>query len=301
MKKITLLLLGLLVMTSVSADENNYVPLVREGVVWEYVRFNSYIWLNPNSEETFLYSFEFKGTTDIVGEDGLSTTYYNLYRTNYDKEGNAQEPYLAALAKEEGKIVTAIDKNYGFTYSVPDTVYDFNKPMFLPDMAIEQYDNCCPLPYDLDRCELIEVEIAGTIRKGYHICTDYPYDSDHIIDDFKTIEGVGVACLFGDLLMPYRPFVTKAPVLSEVDYGDDMAGLSAIYENGELVYKGVLYDFAQQLKDPDAITTVQGNKQIANVCYYNLAGVESAEPQQGVNIKVTTYTDGTRSSEKVLK
>jgi hypothetical protein len=35
--------------------------------------------------------------------------------------------------------------------------------------------------------------------------------------------------------------------------------------------------------------------------YYNLAGVESAEPFKGVNIKVTTYCDGTRSSEKVLK
>ena len=37
MKKIALFLLGLLVMTSASADENEYVPLVREGVVWEYV------------------------------------------------------------------------------------------------------------------------------------------------------------------------------------------------------------------------------------------------------------------------
>ena len=33
---------------------------------------------------------------------------------------------------------------------------------------------------------------------------------------------------------------------------------------------------------------------------YNLTGVESAEPQQGINIKVTTYSDGTRKSEKVV-
>ena len=80
-----------------------------------------------------------------------------------------------------------------------------------------------------------------------------------------------------------------------------MSGLSAVYENGELVYMGCKYDEAQELKNPDAITTVDGSKQPQGVCYYNLAGVESAEPQQGVNIRVTTYTDGSRTSEKVLK
>ena len=81
-----------------------------------------------------------------------------------------------------------------------------------------------------------------------------------------------------------------------------MASLSAVYENGELVYKGRAYDEAQQLKEEfNAITNIAGDKQTVGVRYYNLAGVESAEPQQGVNIKVTTYNDGTRSSEKVIK
>ena len=35
--------------------------------------------------------------------------------------------------------------------------------------------------------------------------------------------------------------------------------------------------------------------------YYNLAGIESSEPQQGVNIKVTTYSNGIRTSEKIIK
>ena len=80
-----------------------------------------------------------------------------------------------------------------------------------------------------------------------------------------------------------------------------MTGLSAVYENGELVYQGCLYDEAQELKNPNAITTVAGDKQVANVRYYNLAGIESAEPFDGVNIRVTTYTDGTRSTDKILK
>ena len=50
-----------------------------------------------------------------------------------------------------------------------------------------------------------------------------------------------------------------------------------------------------------AITTVAGDKQVKSVRYYNLTGVESAEPVKGVNIKVTTYSDGTRKSEKMVR
>ena len=80
-----------------------------------------------------------------------------------------------------------------------------------------------------------------------------------------------------------------------------MSGLSAVYENGELVYMGCKYDEAQELKQPDAITTVSGDKQAVSVRYYNLAGVESATPFKGVNIRVTTYNDGTRTTVKVIK
>ena len=52
MKKIALFLLGLLVMTSASADENEYVPLVREGVVWEYVSYNSELGILPDLAST---------------------------------------------------------------------------------------------------------------------------------------------------------------------------------------------------------------------------------------------------------
>ena len=42
-------------------------------------------------------------------------------------------------------------------------------------------------------------------------------------------------------------------------------------------------------------------KTVAGRKYYNLAGMESDRPFEGVNIIVTTYTDGSRSSAKVLK
>lgn len=42
-------------------------------------------------------------------------------------------------------------------------------------------------------------------------------------------------------------------------------------------------------------------KQVASEVYYNLAGMASAQPFSGVNVKVTTYTDGSKKAEKVVR
>ena len=52
---------------------------------------------------------------------------------------------------------------------------------------------------------------------------------------------------------------------------------------------------------PTAISTVASSKEVAGKKYVNLAGVESATPFQGVNIEVTTYTDGTHSTTKTVR
>lgn len=49
------------------------------------------------------------------------------------------------------------------------------------------------------------------------------------------------------------------------------------------------------------VEDVQANKTVAGVKYVNLAGQMSATAFSGVNIVVTTYTDGTTSTAKVIK
>ena len=51
------------------------------------------------------------------------------------------------------------------------------------------------------------------------------------------------------------------------------------------------------------VTAVNGiaAKTIAGVKYYNLAGVESLRPFNGINVVVTTYSDGTTSTSKMVK
>lgn len=52
---------------------------------------------------------------------------------------------------------------------------------------------------------------------------------------------------------------------------------------------------------PTSIFGVISAKEVADVKYYNVAGVESDRPFQGVNIEVTRYTDGSKSTRKILK
>lgn len=56
--------------------------------------------------------------------------------------------------------------------------------------------------------------------------------------------------------------------------------------------------------NPDLATGVEdvnAEKTVAGVVYYNLLGAASDRPFEGVNVVVTTYTDGTKSSKKILK
>ena len=57
--------------------------------------------------------------------------------------------------------------------------------------------------------------------------------------------------------------------------------------------------------DADKVATgvndVSSAKEVKGVSYFNMMGVESAQPFDGVNIMVTTYTDGTQSAAKVLR
>lgn len=56
--------------------------------------------------------------------------------------------------------------------------------------------------------------------------------------------------------------------------------------------------------NPDLATGVEdvnAEKTVAGVVYYNLLGAASDRPFEGVNVVVTTYTDGTKSSKKIVK
>ena len=64
---------------------------------------------------------------------------------------------------------------------------------------------------------------------------------------------------------------------------------------------GDLEDTTFNVQVVTAVKDINTNKAVAGVKYYNLAGVESNVPFDGVNVVVTTYTDGTKAASKVIK
>lgn len=74
--------------------------------------------------------------------------------------------------------------------------------------------------------------------------------------------------------------------------------------NADNAFKNDLVCDIRMLQDPDvptAITDVAASTSPVAVDYYNVAGVRSSTPFKGVNIVVTQYSDGSRTTEKMVK
>jgi hypothetical protein len=52
---------------------------------------------------------------------------------------------------------------------------------------------------------------------------------------------------------------------------------------------------------PTAVENVNADKQMTGVQYVNMAGMTSDKPFEGMNVVVTTYSDGTTTTAKVIK
>lgn len=65
--------------------------------------------------------------------------------------------------------------------------------------------------------------------------------------------------------------------------------------------KFVVYPLDLDANMATGVNDVNSAKEVKGVSYFNMMGVESAQPFDGVNIMVTTYTDGTQSAAKVFR
>ena len=74
--------------------------------------------------------------------------------------------------------------------------------------------------------------------------------------------------------------------------------------NAEVSTKYLVYPLTLTNSGTSIITSVvdvEATREVAGVKYYNMQGMESAQPFTGVNVVVTTYTDGSRATTKVVK
>lgn len=92
------------------------------------------------------------------------------------------------------------------------------------------------------------------------------------------------------------PAKTYDCTITETYYSTGVAS-----ENNANDGNGPVTHFKVTVKASDGINDVNADKAVAGVQYFNLAGQASATPFEGVNVVVKTYTDGSKSVNKVIK
>jgi hypothetical protein len=84
-------------------------------------------------------------------------------------------------------------------------------------------------------------------------------------------------------------------------YGYNFTAIIKKTESKDAGYMVYPLDLDEGIDPATAIESiVAGNGEVKSVKFYNVAGIESATPFQGINIVVTEYTDGTRTTTKML-
>lgn len=280
MKKITFLLLGLLMTTSASAVENEYVPLVREGVKWVYMTFHE-----PGYEQCVvpeqLYSFEIMGDTTILGKN-----YKHVYCTLLDKAFMpSSTPMVYTNIREEGKVVYESNSFYGYSFNTailnkfkgtfphgnyypfwidyidddrfvntPEFVlYDFNRETYLPDLFNVLYDETID---DDDYYEYIIEnvnELNNFYRKNPEQIRVKIGDNDRDAYIMNRYENYNFFTYFTEcrviegIGVDSRSGDLISPQNNIALSDNELMGLVAVYEGDELIYKGCLYNEAMEL------------------------------------------------------
>ena len=268
-------------------SQEEYTALVSNGRKWVYLYYFNIVG-SPILEPLYMYSLDIRNDKEV---------YYTLLDNNFNPVG---EPTPVAYILENYNNGDRIIKRQ---WTVEDIINNPNNPSnpvysFTPywydanenqtnnfSFDIYNFNKVGYLPFSdyIKNSEKTEVVVNGKNCTAYKINEGY-YDAAIVI------QGLGVDSKTGDLLSPQLALYDSSR--------KEFMGLVAVYDDDELIYKGCLYDEAMQFS---AVNNLECKKQVKIVRYYNLAGVESTEPQPGVNVKVTTYSDGTRSSEKVIK
>ena len=106
--------------------------------------------------------------------------------------------------------------------------------------------------------------------------------------------------------LPYK-FIVRIYFTKKDNLNESQPGAKAddyvVVTNPDAEFYVAEYEFEGAFDSTNVPTAIQtlNAKQVVSEKYYNVAGVESDTPFQGVNIVVTRYSDGSTSTVKVLK
>lgn len=135
----------------------------------------------------------------------------------------------------------------------------------------------------------------------------YDFDTKTFTPDFITFDNgqsiyahpINVDPITGDIIVAtFEGYSSTAYWLNTYDSTTGAEKKSVKWENEKYWFPCQIV--IAERESQTGIGTI-GGKQVAKVQYYNLAGIVSDSPHDGINIVKTTYTDGTTATAKCLK
>ena len=267
MKKTMFIMVSVLaVMFQVVAQDNNYVPFVREGVKWVcYYDNTSWYPLIDQwfSEGRNYFTLEIKGDTVIDGKH-----YKPIHKYSGDCI-NTENDTIPLFLREENKTVFAVLCKY-----YHELVLGYgDELMYGPSIYEQMWSGDEFILYEFgDNTVAYYDSIFYRHHDIYHLCTDSITVGDklakrevfHWLDDWFIIDGIGYDGYI-DRLSGY----TLAYMISQ-RFPQPTYRLSHVIEDGKIIYKSVNYNSGEFHGIEEAVA--DGTQRSADPNYYNLMG-----------------------------
>lgn len=220
-------------------------------------------------------------TTDVAPAATYPTVSAKMANTNVE-----------VVPTEKGMFVSQVRGSGNNTKGVPAFVFaDYEDNILFNSADLEDLDGCygAGLAISPDLSTLV-------------VATAYPYLNVYNVEWTDNVPSM-------TLLYTIKNYTNSNSIVNQIHF--DHAG-NIIFADAKTGVHGItIPKDAQPVATPSkyvfkggevtGVNDVNASKTVAGVKYYNTLGVASSTPFEGVNIVVTTYTDGTHSSVKVIK
>ena len=215
-KTITLMMLALLGMSQMAAQDYEYVPFVREGVKWIYsiqdYNYHADYYTNPARGDNRIYrTIEIKGDTVIGGK-----TYKAVHKYSGDAIDMENDTIPVYLREEDKKVYAIVpDARHYDDCMLGNYYYQCQQEYadsVLSGNEFILYDFKDPISYwsrwNSDEDEWFNVNLQmDTVAVGDHLAKRY-LNTNSAWDGFQIIEGIGA---FGGNSYPLAFFIPLFP------------------------------------------------------------------------------------------
>ena len=248
---------------------------------------------------TALINAVLSGTGDIdvraadVTGDGLITVADVTMLINMVLSGNTSKSLKAIHAQMVARFVGTSD-----VLALPELAMRAGETRTIDVQLNNTEHNYSALQFELVLPEgLSLVDVKGIDRGAAH---DFYMKSSEVEENVYSIMG---AALDMSVFAGSQGNVLRLTVEASSDFSNQGAELTLtnvvlVTAKSEPFYAN---DAMTTIKDVSGIEDVIAGKEIASIRYINVAGMESEVPFDGMNIVVTTYTDGSMTTVKVIK